>query len=86
MELVTGSASLFCQLAQGGERIEVDDGEVRIFGSNDTLQRSRQSDTPEVLSFVQDWRPQRDSNPRYRRESFLTRTLAHIGEPNNRLI
>jgi len=62
MELVTGSASLFCQLAQGGERIEVDDGEVRIFGSNDTLQRSRQSDTPQVPSFVQDWQPEGDES------------------------
>jgi len=50
------------------ERIEVDDTEVRIFGGKDTLQRSLSGAESEVPSFVPKWRPQRDSNPRYRRE------------------
>jgi len=40
----------------------------------------------ELTVILIEWRPQRDSNPRYRRESFLTWTLAVISEPNNGLI
>ena len=49
------------------DRIEVDDEEVRIRGSRQALEYavSNQSAVREgkVPSFVQDWRPQRDSNP-----------------------
>ena len=54
------------------DRVEVDDEEVRIRGSRQALEHavSNQSAVQkgEVPSFVQDWRPQGESNPRFRRE------------------
>ena len=53
-------------------RVEVSRREVRISGPKSALARAASSDPPapgpEVLSFVREWRPRRDSNPCYRRE------------------
>jgi len=52
--------------------------EVRLFGSKSTLERGLAAElnphAGSVPSFVQEWRPQGDSNPRYRRESATNRT------------
>jgi len=56
------------------QRVEVADGEVRIMGSKGDLLRTlaaaagATSPTVGVRSSVLKWRPQGDSNPRYRRE------------------
>lgn len=61
------------------ERIEVADRQIRIIGSAEALQAaitSREEDslspTGEVLTFVPEWRPLRDSNPCYRRERAMS--------------
>ena len=54
------------------ERVEMDDHEIRIFGSNDVLLQAIKSGGDffgaTVPSFVREWRPLRDSNPCCRRE------------------
>ncbi len=49
-------------------RVVVSRREVRISGPNSALAKAASSDQlppgPEVLSFVREWRPRRDSNPR----------------------
>ena len=54
------------------DQVVVDDEEIRISGSTSALSNAleKADDFPAgmVPSFVQDWRPQRDSNPRRRRE------------------
>jgi site-specific DNA recombinase len=58
------------------ERIEVDDEEVRMFGHNGALKaglrHDREQPAGSVPSFVQEWRPQRDSNPCYQRERLVS--------------
>jgi hypothetical protein len=53
-------------------RVEIDRDEIRVTGSKIALERlaakGASSSPSEVLSFAQEWRPQRDSNPRRRRE------------------
>ena len=50
------------------ERIEIDDTEVRMFGSKEALQRSLNGEQAEVPSFIPKWRPHGDSNPGLGRE------------------
>jgi DNA invertase Pin-like site-specific DNA recombinase len=54
------------------ERIEIDDAEIRMSGSNGALaaglRHGPEGSGDEVPSLVQGWRPRRDSNPCYRRE------------------
>lgn len=54
------------------DRVEVDDGEVRISGSKAALAKGLENletlSAGTVPTFVQDWRPLRDSNPCRRRE------------------
>jgi site-specific DNA recombinase len=55
------------------ERIEVDDAEIRMFGHKGSLEAGIRLGTDgvdgSVPSFVREWRPLRDSDPCYRRES-----------------
>ncbi len=49
------------------DKVEVDDAEIRTHGRRSVLERLLMSDTPApagVLSFVREWRAQRDSNQR----------------------
>ena len=54
------------------DSVTVDHHDVRIEGPPVILEKLTQAGAsialPDVLSFAQDWRPQRDSNPRRRRE------------------
>jgi site-specific DNA recombinase len=54
------------------DQVTVDHHSVRLEGSPAILEklasRGLPNSSPEVLSFVQEWRPLRDSNPCYRRE------------------
>jgi site-specific DNA recombinase len=57
------------------ERVEVDEGEVRLIGHKDALEAGLASagEVPaEVLTSVRQWRPQRDSNPCYQRERLVS--------------
>jgi site-specific DNA recombinase len=56
------------------ERIEVDDSEVRMSGSNAALEAAlrHKSGGGGVPTFITEWRPQRDSNPCYRRERAMS--------------
>ncbi|SHF02025.1 Resolvase, N terminal domain [Acidocella aminolytica 101 = DSM 11237] len=62
------------------DRIEVDDREIRIFGRKDKLLSQLMSEKPKlrskVLSFGRQWRPQGDSNPCYRRERDVYKTVS----------
>jgi hypothetical protein len=55
-------------------RVVVSRREVRISGPRSALAKAAGSEVPlpgpEVLSFVREWRPVRDSNPCYQRESW----------------
>ena len=55
-------------------RIVVSRREVHICGSKTALAKAAGSDVPppEVLSFVREWRPVRDSNPCYQRERLVS--------------
>jgi hypothetical protein len=56
------------------ERVEVDDGVIRIIGQKDVLEEAVMREggpVPGVRCFVRNWRRGRDSNPRY--------TCAHNG-------
>src|ERR1700739_4137701 len=64
------------------QRVEVGDGEVRIMGSKSVLLKTLATKTGGlpatggVPASVLKWRPQRDSNPCYRRERGIT---VHFG-------
>lgn len=58
------------------DRVTIDHHSIRLEGSPVILEklanRGLSKSTPEVLSFVQEWRPQRDSNPCYQRERLVS--------------
>ena len=58
------------------DEINVTDDEIRISGSTAVLARAvsegMHTPMPPVLSYVREWRPQRDSNPRYQRERLVS--------------
>ena len=66
-------------------RIVVSKDEVRITGPKGRLASVAANDDvkapPEVLSFVQDWRPVGDSNPCYRRERAMSWASRRTGHP-----
>ena len=57
------------------DRVEVDDGQIRILGRKDVLEQAVLANggpLPGVRSFVRKWRPVRDSNPCYQRERLVS--------------
>ena len=58
------------------EKVEVSDDVIRLTGRKDQLVRQLMSGRPvpqkRVRFFGQEWRPQRDSNPRYQRERLVS--------------
>ena len=57
------------------DRIEVDEGTVRLFGRKDVLEQcvmAGQAANPVVRTFVPEWRPVGESNPCYQRERLVS--------------
>lgn len=57
------------------DRIEVDEGTIRMFGRKDVLEQCVTADasaTPRVRTFVPEWRSRRDSNPCTQRERLVS--------------
>ena len=71
------------------ERIEVDDGEVRICGSKDALEKgvseAASLQKGVVPSFVQEWRPLRESNPCLHLERVVSWTSRRRGRVGRHL-
>ena len=58
------------------DRVEVDDGQIRIMGSKDVLERavfSNGGPIPRVRGFVRKWRSLGESNPSFQNEKPATR-------------
>ena len=72
------------------DRIEVDDGIVRIFGNKSTLEQAiagREVRSASVRGFERKWRAQGESNPCFRREratSWTARRWARMGRAGDR--
>jgi site-specific DNA recombinase len=57
------------------DRVEVDDGEIRIVGRKDVLERAilaNGASVPGVRSFVRKWRSLRESNPSFQIENLTS--------------